>query len=254
MNAVDQYVHFKGLLETPTAKRYGYRKLMRNTYLEWGPDDTVFVRFHSTNIMRFWPDGKVRLDSGGWQTLTTRGRMNEFLPSGWRICQDRGVWYLRCPFGRVQEWGFQDGLIIGADGDVTGAADVVATKALRKAVRAYASAYMKELVAGRLHVSLGDCLCCRFGWDDHDHIQSHLEERYYVPSLIVRASQVVPTSEYERYRIHVLTQAEQPEDAQKGGELTEKITGQNDSLDGWVNSRLRKIVTKYCYKCLGLAR
>lgn len=58
-------------------------RLARNTYAEWveapgrGP---IAIRFHATRILTYSPEGWVTLNSGGWRTVTTKQRINEFLP------------------------------------------------------------------------------------------------------------------------------------------------------------------------------
>ncbi len=50
------------------------------------------IRFHNTNIITFRPDGSVTFDTGGWQTFTTKERMNTL--SKFSISQSGGVWYI----------------------------------------------------------------------------------------------------------------------------------------------------------------
>lgn len=49
------------------------------------------LRLHDTDIVRWREDGSVRLDSGGWQTKTTRDRWNR---CGIRVGMDGGVPWL----------------------------------------------------------------------------------------------------------------------------------------------------------------
>ena len=69
-------------------------KLGNNTYLEVPPGqhDFVAVRLHSTYIVKFWADGQVTLHTGGWQTVTTKDRLNEFISQ--HIYQKDYVWYV----------------------------------------------------------------------------------------------------------------------------------------------------------------
>lgn len=53
---------------------------------------TIAVRLHSTHIVRFYEDGRVTLHTGGWQTVTTKDRLNEFITS--RIYQKNHNWYV----------------------------------------------------------------------------------------------------------------------------------------------------------------
>jgi hypothetical protein len=68
-------------------------KLAHNTYLERflrpGDLEAVYaVRLHRTRIVQFHPDGSIVLDTGGWQTPTTRARMRE---CGVRVGMGAGV-------------------------------------------------------------------------------------------------------------------------------------------------------------------
>lgn len=79
------------------------RKLGNNTYLVriaggYG------IRLHSTIVVFFRPDYTV-LNSGGWRTVTTKARMNEF--SGFSVYQEKFVWYVEA---HGKTWAFVDGL------------------------------------------------------------------------------------------------------------------------------------------------
>lgn len=67
-------------------------RLGNNTYLENLPGlQFIGVRLHNTYIVRFHYNGQITLHSGGWRTVTTKDRINEFI-SG-RVYQKRGVWF-----------------------------------------------------------------------------------------------------------------------------------------------------------------
>ena len=71
------------------------RKVAHNTVLHGalGAAESIALRLHSTDILTFHRDGSVTATSGGWKTSTTKDRLNSFLPHGWRVYQDKGVWY-----------------------------------------------------------------------------------------------------------------------------------------------------------------
>lgn len=81
----------------------------------------IDVQYHWTVIVRYYRDGRVRLDSGGWQTVTTKQRINELLPPGFRLLQKDFRWYVedcrdcsfegltKAPLRRSQ---FRDGMTI----------------------------------------------------------------------------------------------------------------------------------------------
>jgi hypothetical protein len=74
-------------------------KLGNNTSLECtGADpvrDFIGVRLHSTFIVKFWRDGQVTLHSGGYRTVTTKSRMNQFIKG--RVYAYKHQWYYRLP-------------------------------------------------------------------------------------------------------------------------------------------------------------
>jgi len=49
----------------------------------------MVLRLHNTDIIK-WQGNKIILNSGGWDTLTTRARFNEFLPEQVRIFRKNG--------------------------------------------------------------------------------------------------------------------------------------------------------------------
>jgi hypothetical protein len=93
------------------------RKIANNTYLKAREAGAIALRLHETDILTYTPDGKCILNSGGWRTVTTKARMNDYAP-GAPIIQKAGVWYIG---GKV----YQDGCYI-KNGNVYGALPVKA--------------------------------------------------------------------------------------------------------------------------------
>ena len=108
------------------------RKLCNNTYLKrWGHSSlegqsyettSIGLKLHGHEIMTFLPNGDTRLDSCGWQTHTTKDRLNHYLPKSFRITQKNWTWYL----ARVEpptywdgtRWLFFNGITINDVGEV----------------------------------------------------------------------------------------------------------------------------------------
>lgn len=63
------------------------RRIQRNTYLVRKSDDEIALLLHHTYIARFFRDGSVILDSGGWRTMTTKDRLDHV--SGWVVFSGR---------------------------------------------------------------------------------------------------------------------------------------------------------------------
>lgn len=70
--------------------RNGSRKLANNTYLVPRGADAYAVRLHSTDIITIHRDGTFTLNTGGWDTVITKDRLNSFGPA--RIYSERGTW------------------------------------------------------------------------------------------------------------------------------------------------------------------
>lgn len=51
------------------------------------------IRLHDTNILIYEND-YIILDNGGWQSKTTKERMNEYLPQSVYISQNNFTWYV----------------------------------------------------------------------------------------------------------------------------------------------------------------
>lgn len=86
------------------------RKIGNNTYLvrytDWG---NIAVRLHATDIVTYYPDGRIVLNTGGWKTVTTKSRINEFSPL--QISQAKGVWSIRNYAVAPDEWvSYADGI------------------------------------------------------------------------------------------------------------------------------------------------
>jgi len=192
--------------------RDGTKKLDNNTYLERIDDNTFGVKLHSTFVVEINRDGTYKLESGGWQTPTTKARINDYSPA--RIYQAKGIWYLS------NNQTFEDGCIINAEGvRIDKASESVEATEKRKRkldrmVSKYIKGFMDHLAKqGELTApSQGDCWGCFFkaaegdseaqdfnGWRmsrtsvrdsevmGFDHLLSHFKEKYYVPSLLWKA-------------------------------------------------------------------
>src|SRR3990167_5719753 len=68
------------------------RIVARNTVEYRTPEGDRVVRLHQTDIVTFKVNGDIVLSSGGWRTVTTKDRINQFAPV--RVYAERGVWYV----------------------------------------------------------------------------------------------------------------------------------------------------------------
>ena len=88
------------------------RKIDNNTtgYIEY--DGSVSIELHSTKVVVLYPNGLVKLQTGGWMTPTTKDRMNRYSPV--RVTQRKGDWYvtLRCADGCRNEFPFMENMVV----------------------------------------------------------------------------------------------------------------------------------------------
>lgn len=64
-----------------------------NTYLRRLADNKIGVHLHRTDVVVYYKDGTVELNSGGFETVTTKDRMNKFSPVG--VQQTNREWFMR---------------------------------------------------------------------------------------------------------------------------------------------------------------
>jgi len=83
------------------------RTVDRNTILLPMPDGSIGLKFHRTVILRYNADGTMTVDAGGFRTSTTKERLNQAMPEGFRIYSKGGTWKVDAPNGETYD--FQDG-------------------------------------------------------------------------------------------------------------------------------------------------
>jgi hypothetical protein len=83
------------------------RKVGNNTYAEILHDGSVGIMLHSTYVVKIHPDNTHTLNSGGWQTLTTKDRINQYSPI--RVYQRKFEWFVTI---NNKEYPFMDGMVV----------------------------------------------------------------------------------------------------------------------------------------------
>ena len=104
------------------------RKIANNTYLKRldGKEGYVLaVLFHQTYILKFFPDGEIDIDTGGWNTVTTKARLNDYFPG--RVWSESG--HLFCSNG-WQTVGFDFRCHVDAKGKLHGDRSAEETRAM----------------------------------------------------------------------------------------------------------------------------
>lgn len=89
-------------------------KLANNTYLRQTRDGDFEIVLHRTPIVTYYRDGSIMLDTGGWNTVTTRARMRA---AGFCVGTTAGVLTVRW---MGSEWAFHRTIALCPDGRVNG--------------------------------------------------------------------------------------------------------------------------------------
>jgi|ETNmetMinimDraft_26_1059896.scaffolds.fasta_scaffold113597_2 hypothetical protein len=103
------------------AKTRRARKLGHNTYLEvddgetrhYGETPELHIHYHACRVVTLHHDRSITLRNDGWQTSTTKERINAFTPSGISVWQRSGNWYVTTEAGCF-DW--RDGMTVRRNG------------------------------------------------------------------------------------------------------------------------------------------
>ena len=166
------------------------RKVANNTFRYTTEDGCEVFRLHTTDVVTRLPDGRIKLNSGGWKSPTTKDRMNAFAP-GYRITSGRGGWYVSSglPYMLPKSVAFYDGMILPDALDNPSAEDQSAqreadAKKLKKEIATFAKLYEKGIPMP----SAGDCWLCMLPDNgDTEHLREHMREGYAHGTLAVNA-------------------------------------------------------------------
>jgi hypothetical protein len=88
------------------------RRLANNTWLRRDGADCVLT-LHGNPIITYHPGGGVTLRSGGWRSVTTKRRLNQFAPV--QVWQRRREWFVAAGGAEAP---FRDGMRIDAHGRI----------------------------------------------------------------------------------------------------------------------------------------
>lgn len=81
-------------------------KIANNTHLERASNgEAITIRLHYTQIVTYWRNGAIVVNSGGYRSTTTKARMNTVLPQRFGIFQKAHEWF-------VQVGGFENGITV----------------------------------------------------------------------------------------------------------------------------------------------
>jgi hypothetical protein len=254
----------------------------------------VGIKLHRTVVIKFYHDGRIQLNSDGWQTVTTRERMNAYAPTPrWnqelsqydaglniRVYTEKRIMYLLVSTTHESMWNnpnakrylyednmviYPDGMVRNQDGELINPYDKSREKVKRKElnqVKKYVTAFISKFIKQEIgNPGNGDCWYCLShisnsgippvntlhsdgrltpGFDESNHIRSHLEESYFVPALLHNAigSQESGLAMIDKHNIAWCTKA-------PGWESQRTF-----SLD-LTERRLKLLLTRYICKQLG---
>lgn len=74
-------------------------------------EESIGVFYHSTEIVKAFPNGRVMLDNGGFKTVTTSKFMKRYLPDGWDV---KSWTWLVAPDG--EQFSYENGMSIWPNG------------------------------------------------------------------------------------------------------------------------------------------
>jgi hypothetical protein len=83
------------------------RKVGNNTYAEILHDGSVGIMLHSTYVVKIHADNTYTLQTGGWQTSTTKDRINQYSPV--RVYQRKYEWFVNI---NGRELPFMEGMVV----------------------------------------------------------------------------------------------------------------------------------------------
>jgi len=226
---MNTFQHFKAMENTRK------RKLANNTYLVVRSDGGYGIRLHDTEVIIHYPNNII-LNSGGWQTVTTKQRMNEFSTA--RVWSEKGVWMISW---HGEEYAYADGINLDNDGSVCGEGDdPKATQKLRKRINTFAKDYAAAFVNGDIPApSGGDCWLCMMP-EPRSCIESHMDESYFVPRMLNNAADLGTLSLFAKDFIARTWSPDHDSPSSEG-------------IGGIAHDQIRKTIRKYCFKQLGLA-
>jgi len=232
------------------------RKLQNNTYLV-KTDNGYGIKLHNTIVVEYLPDRTI-LNSGGWKTPTTKNRINEYMSTGiWSLIQNNGVWLISTGgFGvAATNYVFADGCYYKDKKWYNIGNDIKTINKQRKAVRKYAKDFTQALFDGKVpKPSTGDCWYCSMvvskpdkdtgkplgtAMKDKSHIESHIAEKYYVPSLLVNAQNEFGASQASWWVVGDLWNEPQ-------------CKGMANIYGRIVKQQIEQNIRRYCYRQLGL--
>lgn len=99
--------HSEAVLMVRGKRNANRRKIGNNTYAEILHDNSVGIMLHSTYVVKIHPDDTYTLQTGGWQTVTTKDRINQYSPV--RVYQRKYEWFVKI---NGKEYPFMENMVV----------------------------------------------------------------------------------------------------------------------------------------------
>lgn len=107
--------YLKALKELDNKKRYkDYKRISYNTRLIRDSESSISLQLWNTKIITWHSNGSIEINTGGWETNTTRSRLNDYLEN-YSIYTNRGTLYIRDLRDDI-EYFYRSGLIQDSSG------------------------------------------------------------------------------------------------------------------------------------------
>lgn len=99
--------HANAVMMVKGKRNANRRKVGNNTYAEILHDNSVGIMLHSTYVVKIHEDNTYTLQTGGWQTVTTKDRINQYSPV--RVYQRNYEWFVKI---NGKEYPFMEGMVV----------------------------------------------------------------------------------------------------------------------------------------------
>jgi hypothetical protein len=154
----------------------------------------VYVRLHATNVATITPT-TATYHTGGWYTVTTKERINRWMPDGFKVASEKGIWHVWQYPGWRKVSRFYDDIQLVDQRDGTTNVHVPRLddpdEPLRKSLDGYVKLYTDERIAelmvyAQATGALGDCMFCSMidpEGRNPDHLLDHIAEGYTMTHL-----------------------------------------------------------------------
>ena len=84
-------------------RKHHHKRIEGNTYVGWDGDN-IYVQYYYTRILYFYENGDVRINTGGYNTISTRKRINDY--SNVMIWTTKGCPVIRLPYFKCDKDNF----------------------------------------------------------------------------------------------------------------------------------------------------